>query len=200
MDATAIQSSMFLEQNEQIATAVRRERGRLRAFIRRRVLDDGEAEDILQDVLYELVAAYRGVQPLEEVGAWLFRVARNRITDFFRKKRPIPMDLSAEHAQSAESFDGADAPVLDELLLPADAAPDVELARQALLDQLIAAIEELPREQRDVFIAHELDGTPFKEIAARSGAPLNTLLARKHYAVKHLRQRLQGAYDAWLED
>lgn len=199
--AAIAQHLMPSEQNEQIALAVRRERSRLRAFIRRRVLDDGEAEDILQDVLYELVAAYRRVQPLEEVGAWLFRVARNRITDFFRKKRPISMDLSAAAVQaSAESLDGADASVLDELLLPADEAPDAEFARQALLDQLTAAIEELPQEQREVFIAHELDGTSFKDIAARSGVPLNTLLARKHYAVKHLRRRLQGAYDAWLED
>lgn len=182
---------MSLEQDEQIASAVRRERGRLRAFIRRRVLDDGDAEDILQDVFYELVVTYRRLQPLEEVGAWLFRVARNRMTDFFRKKRPVPMDMEMQDA---------DTPVLDELLLPADSAPDAELARQTLLEQLIAAIEELPPEQREVFVAHELDGTSFKDLAARSGIPLNTLLARKHYAVKHLRQRLQSAYDAWLED
>jgi RNA polymerase sigma factor (sigma-70 family) len=200
MDAVA-RYPMSLEQDEQIASAVRRERGRLRAFIRRRVLDDGDAEDILQDVFYELVVTYRGLQPLEEVGAWLFRVARNRVTDFFRKKRPVPMDMTGEAAAlSAELQDAADTPVLDELLLPADEAPDAELARQTLLEQLIAAIEELPPEQREVFVAHELDGTSFKDLAARSGIPLNTLLARKHYAVKHLRQRLQGAYDAWLED
>jgi RNA polymerase sigma factor (sigma-70 family) len=200
MDAAT--SLMPFEQNEQIASAVRRERGRLRAFIRRRVLDDGEAEDILQDVLYELVAAYRRLQPLEEVGAWLFRVARNRITDFFRKKRAVPIGALAESAQAlaTEGLDGAEAPVLDELLLPADDAPDVELARQMLLDDLAAAIEELPPEQRDVFVAHELEGASFKELAARTALPLNTLLARKHYAVKYLRRRLQPTYDEWLRD
>jgi RNA polymerase sigma factor (sigma-70 family) len=193
---------MPFEQNEQIASAVRRERGRLRAFIRRRVLDDGEAEDILQDVLYELVAAYRRLQPLEEVGAWLFRVARNRITDFFRKKRAVPIGglTESEQALAAESLDGAEAPVLEELLLPADDAPDVALARDVLLDDLAAAIEELPTDQRDVFIAHELEGASFKELAERSGVPLNTLLARKHYAVKYLRRRLQPTYDEWLQD
>jgi RNA polymerase sigma factor (sigma-70 family) len=194
---------MPFEQNEQIASAVRRERGRLRAFIRRRVLDDGEAEDILQDVLYELVAAYRRLQPLEEVGAWLFRVARNRITDFFRKKRAVPIGGLVEPAQAlavADALDGADAPVLEDLLLPADDAPDVALAREMLLDALAAAIEELPPEQRDVFVAHELEGASFKELAERTGVPLNTLLARKHYAVKHLRRSLQATYDEWLQD
>lgn len=189
MDAAA-PHLMSLEQNEQIATAVRRERGRLRAFIRRRVLDDGEAEDILQDVFYELVAAYRGLQPLEEVGAWLFRVARNRITDLFRKKRPVALE---------ELLD-VEAPVLDELLLPADEAPDAALARERLLDELQAAVEELPPEQRDVFIAHEFEGVSYKDLAERTATPLNTLLARKHYAVKHLRRRLQATYDEWLQD
>ena len=193
---------MPFEQNEQIASAVRRERGRLRAFIRRRVLDDGEAEDILQDVLYELVAAYRRLQPLEEVGAWLFRVARNRITDVFRKKRAVPIGGLGEPAPAlaADLLDGADTPVLDDLLLPADDAPDVALARQMLLDDFAAAIEELPTEQRDVFIAHELEGASFKELAERTGVPLNTLLGRKHYAVKHLRRLLQATYDEWLQD
>src|SRR5215470_2183828 len=122
---------MLPEQNKQISDAVGRERRRLWAFIRRRVLDEGEAEDILQDVLYELVAAYRRLQPLEEVGAWLFRVARNRITDVFRKKRAVPISGLAESAQApaTELLDGAEAPVLDELLLPAGDAPDVALAR-----------------------------------------------------------------------
>jgi RNA polymerase sigma factor (sigma-70 family) len=148
------------------------------------------------------VAAYRRLQPLEEVGAWLFRVARNRITDFFRKKRAVPIGglTESEQALAAESLDGAEAPVLEELLLPADDAPDVALARDVLLDDLAAAIEELPTDQRDVFIAHELEGASFKELAERSGVPLNTLLARKHYAVKYLRRRLQPTYDEWLQD
>jgi RNA polymerase sigma factor (sigma-70 family) len=192
MDAALARHRMVSEQNQQIADAVRRESGRLRAFIRRRVRDDGETEDILQDVLYELVAAYRRVQPLEEVGAWLFRVARNRVIDFFRRKRPVEVP---------DAFvDDAERPVLDELLLPADEAPDAALARQLLLEQLSEAVEELPREQREVFIAHEIEGLGFKDMATRTGIPLNTLLARKHYAVKHLRRRLQGAYDDWFED
>src|SRR5689334_12862224 len=155
MDAALARHRMVSEQNQQIAEAVRRESGRLRAFIRRRVRDDGETEDILQDVLYELVAAYRRVQPLEEVGAWLFRVARNRVIDFFRRKRPVEVP---------DAFaDDAERPVLDELLLPADEAPDAALARQLLLEQLSEAIEELPREQRYVFIAHELEGQSFKD-------------------------------------
>jgi RNA polymerase sigma factor (sigma-70 family) len=192
MDAALARHRMVSEQNQQIADAVRRESGRLRAFIRRRVRDDGETEDILQDVLYELVAAYRRVQPLEEVGAWLFRVARNRVIDFFRRKRPVEVQ---------DAFvDDAERPVLDELLLPADEAPDTALSRQLLLEQLSEAVEELPREQRDVFIAHEIEGLSFKDMAARTGISLNTLLARKHYAVKHLRRRLQGAYDDWFQD
>jgi RNA polymerase sigma factor (sigma-70 family) len=193
---------MSLEQNAQIADAVRRERGRLRAFIRRRVLDDGEAEDILQDVLYELVAAYRRLQPLEEVSAWLFRVARNRITDFFRRKRPMSMDRpdpSDGPGSMEELLEDTDSTVLDTLLLPADAAPDAAFARQLLLEQLATAVAELPAAQREVFVAHELDGVAFKDLAAHTGIPVNTLLARKHYAVKHLRRRLQSVYDAWLD-
>jgi RNA polymerase sigma factor (sigma-70 family) len=193
MDAAALaRHRMVSEQNQHIADAVRRESGRLRAFIRRRVRDDGETEDILQDVLYELVAAYRRVQPLEEVGAWLFRVARNRVIDFFRRKRPV--EVQPALAEDAEL------PVLDELLLPANEAPDAALARQVLLEQLTEAVDELPREQRAVFIAHELEGVSFRDMAVRTGIPLNTLLARKHYAVKHLRRRLQGAYDDWFQD
>src|SRR5690349_6338492 len=166
---------MPFEQNEQIASAVRRERGRLRAFIRRRVLDDGEAEDVLQDVLYELVIAYRQLQPLEEVGAWMYRVARNRITDMFRRKRPIvsgrldgglPPPEASPESQAAPN-------VLGELLLPAAETPDALFARVALLERLAEAVERLPPVQRHVFIAHELEGVSFTEMAARTGVPLN---------------------------
>jgi RNA polymerase sigma factor (sigma-70 family) len=192
---------MLPEQNKQIADAVGRERRRLWAFIRRRVLDDGEAEDILQDVLYELVIAYRQLQPLEEVGAWLFRVARNRITDLFRRKRPIPsaeLDVGSFAAETSAAAAGPT--LLDELLLPADESPDALLARELLLERLEMAVERLPPEQRAVFIAHEIEGVSFNEMVARTGVPLNTLLARKHYAVKHLRRELQGVRDEWLED
>ena len=195
-------SQMLPEQNKQIADAVGRERRRLWAFIRRRVLDDGEAEDILQDVLYELVIAYRQLQPLEEVGAWLFRVARNRITDLFRRKRPVTSaHLDVESFAAAASGDpSAEPTLLAELLLPVDEGPDALLARELLLERLSTAVERLPREQRDVFIAHEIEGASFNELAARTGVPLNTLLARKHYAVKHLRRELQGVRDEWFQD
>ena len=179
---------MLPEQNKQIADAVGRERRRLWAFIRRRVLDDGEAEDILQDVLYELVIAYRQLQPLEEVGAWLFRVARNRITDLFRRKRPIPSSQLDVESLAADA-DGAESPVLlEEFLLPPAESPDALLARDVLLERLAAAVERLPPEQRAVFLAHEIEGVSFNEMVARTGVPLNTLLSRKHSAVKHLRR------------
>jgi RNA polymerase sigma factor (sigma-70 family) len=195
-------SRMLPEQNQQIADAVGRERRRLWAFIRRRVLDDGEAEDILQDVFSELVIAYRQLQPLEEVGAWLFRVARNRITDMFRRKRPMSSEpLEVESLSVETSFDSSAAPtVLAELLLPAAETPDALLARELLLERLATAVERLPTEQREVFIAHEIEGVSFNEMAARTGVPLNTLLARKHYAVKHLRQELQAVRDEWFQD
>jgi RNA polymerase sigma factor (sigma-70 family) len=195
-------SRMLPEQNQQIADAVGRERRRLWTFIRRRVLDEGEAEDILQDVLYELVIAYRQLQPLEEVGAWLFRVARNRITDLFRRKRPIASaGLDIESLAAGDASDSsADASLLAELLLPAAESPDALLARELLLERLAAAVERLAPEQRDVFIAHEIEGLSFSEMAARTGVPLNTLLARKHYAVKHLRRELQGVHDEWFQD
>jgi RNA polymerase sigma factor (sigma-70 family) len=191
---------MVPEQTKQIADAVGRERRRLWAFIRRRVLDDGEAEDILQDVLYELVIAYRQLQPLEEVGAWLFRVARNRITDLFRRKRPIATaDLDIE-SLAAASADTEGESLLAELLLPAAESPDALLARELLLERLATAVERLAPEQREVFVAHEIDGVSFNEMVARTGVPLNTLLARKHYAVKHLRRELQGVHDEWFQD
>jgi RNA polymerase sigma factor (sigma-70 family) len=195
-------SRMVPEQNKLIADAVGRERRRLRAFIRRRVLDEGEAEDILQDVFSELVIAYRQLQPLEEVGAWLFRVARNRIIDLFRRKRPLssgPLELESLPPEGSTE-PSAGQSVLAELLLPAAETPDGLLARELLLEELAAAIEQLPPQQRDVFIAHEIEGVSFNEMAARTGVPLNTLLARKHYAVKHLRQALQNVRDEWFQN
>jgi RNA polymerase sigma factor (sigma-70 family) len=200
MERAIAPSRMLPEQNQQIADAVGRERRRLWAFIRRRVLDDGEAEDILQDVFSELVIAYRELQPLEEVGAWLFRVARNRITDMFRRKRPMSSEPLEVESLPAEGASDSAPTVLAELLLPAAETPDALLARELLLERLATAVERLPREQRDVFIAHEIEGVSFNEMVARTGVPLNTLLARKHYAVKHLRQQLQGVRDEWFQD
>jgi RNA polymerase sigma factor (sigma-70 family) len=181
--------SPLIEQDREIADAVARERPRLRNFIRRRVIDQDEAEDILQDVFEELVEAWRLPDPIEQVGAWLFRVARNRIVDRFRKKKEAPLSDAAD-------VDGADGEYRLDLTLPsADAGPEAAYARAALLDTLRAALDELPANQREVFIAHELDGRSFKEMAAATGVGVNTLLARKRYAVLHLRERLRSSYD-----
>jgi RNA polymerase sigma factor (sigma-70 family) len=181
------------EQNRQIAAVVQRERARLRNFVRKRVPDAGDAEDILQDVLYELVESYRLMHPIEHAGAWLYRVARNRIVDFFRKKRLVALgDALAERADDEGVLTLAD-------LLPSpDAGPEAAYARGVLLQELNAALEELPEEQREVFIAHQIDGRSFKELADDTGVGLNTLLSRKRYAVLHLRRRLQAIYDEYL--
>jgi RNA polymerase sigma factor (sigma-70 family) len=187
MGTTLTYIALMAEQDNRIAETVSRERGRLANFIRRRVPDASEAEDILQDVFYEFVAAYRLPEPIEQAGAWLFRVARNRIIDRFRKKKEQPLS-----EVSGEADEGT---WLDEVLPSADAGPEASYARTVLLEELYAALAELPGEQRDVFIAHELDGHSYMELAAESGVALNTLLARKRYAVRHLRARLQIIYD-----
>jgi RNA polymerase sigma factor (sigma-70 family) len=160
----------------------------LRRFIRKRVPDPRDAEDILQDVFYELVEANRLLMPIEHVTGWLFRVARNRITDLFRKKRPESLDEAA-------TGDEDDRLHLEDLLPSPDAGPDALYARNVLLDALELAVEELPAEQREVFVAHELEGRSFKEMAAATGVNINTLLSRKHNAVRHLRERLAAVYD-----
>src|SRR4029077_12755242 len=155
-------------------------------FIRRRVADPGEAEDILQEVFYELVAAYRLFEPVEEAGAWLFRVARNRITDFFRKKKPEAMPTS-------ERIEGEGAPLRFEELLPSpDAGPEAAYARGVLLDEIEAALDELPAEQRAAFVGHELEGRSFKELAAEAGVSVNAMVLRKHHGVLYLRRRLHA--------
>jgi RNA polymerase sigma factor (sigma-70 family) len=187
MDTTLTSYELMAEQDKRIVETVSRERGRLGNFIRRRVPDASEAEDIMQDVFYEFVAAYRLPEPIEQVGAWLFRVARNRIIDRFRKRKEEPFpEVSGE---------GDEGTWLEEVLPSADAGPEAAYARAVLLEELYAALAELPEDQRAVFIAHELDGRSFKELAAESGVGVNTLLARKRYAVMHLRARLQKIYD-----
>jgi RNA polymerase sigma factor (sigma-70 family) len=180
-------------QDSEIASVVRRERGRLLAFIRKRVADAGEAEDVLQEAFYELVAAYRLMQPIEQVGAWLVRVARNRIIDRFRKRRP---QLLGDIAADEEEADSA----LDRLLPPVEDGPDAALVRELLLEELEHALTELPVEQREVFVAHELEGASFKELSARWSVGINTLLSRKRYAVLRLREKLKEAYEEWLQD
>jgi RNA polymerase sigma factor (sigma-70 family) len=180
---------MALEQNQRINEVVEREQSRLRNFVRRRVPDPRDAEDILQDIFCELVEANRLLMPIEHVTGWLFRVARNRITDLFRKKRPERFSDVAVAGEDDELWQ------LEELLPSPDAGPEALYARNALLEELELAVEELPKEQREVFIAHEIEGCSFKEMAAESGVSVNTLLSRKHYAVLRLRERLQSVYD-----
>ena len=175
------------EQDQLISEALERDQPRLRNFIRKYVADTGEAEDILQDVFYELLQAYRLMKPIEHVTSWLFRVAQNRMVDLFRRKKPS----SLNNPVSAE--EGGD--TLEDLLPSEDAGPEAAYARNLLLDALDEALDELPAAQRDVFVAHELMGRSFKDISAETGLSVNTLLSRKHYAVLHLRQSLQSIYE-----
>jgi RNA polymerase sigma factor (sigma-70 family) len=189
MKEAASLGRMPLEQDQRISEVVKREQSRLRNFIRRRVPDPRDADDILQDVFYELVEANRLLMPIEHVTGWLFRVARNRITDLFRKKRPESVsDTAAAHEDDSLLQ-------LEDLLPSPDAGPEVLYARNVLLDELELAVDELPEEQREVFVAHELEGRSFKEMAAKTGVSMNTLLSRKRYAVLHLRERLQSIYN-----
>jgi RNA polymerase sigma factor (sigma-70 family) len=178
---------MSLEQDRQISEVVKREQSRLGNFIRRRVPDPRDAEDILQEVFYELVEANRLLMPIEHVTGWLFRVARNRITDLFRKKRPESFS-DAAIAEDEEFL------TLEDLLPSPDAGPDALYARSVLIAELEFALDELPDEQREVFVGHEIEGRSFKEMASETGLSVNTLLSRKHYAVLHLRERLQSIY------
>jgi RNA polymerase sigma factor (sigma-70 family) len=197
MDVTLNDPSVTSEQDRKISAAVRREGGRLRNFIRRRVLDAAEAEDILQEVLYELVAAHRLMQPIEQAGAWLMRVARNRIIDRFRRKGNEPfVSRSPGRLQDDDEESGA----LEDLVPSIEPGPEGAVVREVLLEQVEDALDHLPPEQREVFIAHELEGASFKELSARWGVSVNTLLSRKRYAVLALREQLQDAYDEWLSD
>jgi RNA polymerase sigma factor (sigma-70 family) len=181
------------EQDGRISAAVEQEQARLRAFIRRRVPDQGDAEDILQDVFYELVQAYRLLQPIEQVGAWLFRVARNRITDRFRKRQSVSSSDLQAISEDGETL------WLEDFLPSPDAGPEAAYARSLLFDELEDALDELPNEQRQVFVAHEIEGLTFKQIAAETGVGVNTLLSRKRYAVLYLRQRLEEIYYEFTE-
>src|SRR5258707_13399016 len=185
---------MTAEQEQRISEAIEREQPRLRNFIRRRVSDPGDAEDILQEVFYELVEAYRMMKPIEQVGAWLFRVARNRIIDLFRKKKP-----DAFISDPIAIAEDGEALRLEDLLPSADAGPEAAYARSVLVEELDDALRELPEEQREVFIAHEIEGRSFKELVTETGVNVNTLRARKRYAVLHLRERLQAIHDEFTK-
>ena len=174
--------ALMTEQDLRISEIIAEERFRLRSFIRRRVPNEADAEDLLQEVFYRLIEANRLLMPIEHVTGWLFRVARNLITDLFRKKKPEPFSDEIEN------------------LLPSpDAGPEALYVRNVLLDELDLALDELPDEQRDVFVAHELEGRSFKELSEDSGVSINTLLSRKRYAVLHLRERLQSIHDEFMK-
>jgi len=179
----------IIEQNQLLSQAMERDEPRLRSFIRKYVADSGDAEDVLQDVFYELLETYRLMKPVEHVTAWLFRVARNRMIDLFRRKKASSLN------EPTGAGDADDVLVLEDLLPSAEAGPEAAYARNLLIDALDDALEELPPMQRDVFVAHELEGRSFKEISADTGLSVNTLLSRKHYAVLHLRRRLQSIHE-----
>jgi RNA polymerase sigma factor (sigma-70 family) len=190
MNHSLVAARVTSEDNARIGATVAAHGPRLRAFVRRQVADLSEVEDIVQDTFVELVSAYRLTEPIEHVAAWLMRVARNRIIDGFRKRSrktsiSIPSTLHETHSNSDPTC------ILDEWLAPEAAGPEANYAREVLADELAAAVDELPAEQRAVFIAHELEGRSFKDLAAQWRVGVNTLLGRKHAAVRHLRRRLQ---------
>ena len=185
MNSTLIIEAMAREQDHKISQLVTKEQGRLRSFIRRRVPDPDDAEDILQEVFFELVEAYRLMKPIENAGAWLFRVARNRIIDGFRKKKPERLSDMAAITDNGEEIS------LEELLPSPEVGPDAAYARALLMDAIEDALEELPEEQREVFIANEFEGRSFKKLASETGVSINTLLSRKRYAMLHLQRRLE---------
>jgi RNA polymerase sigma factor (sigma-70 family) len=189
MDEALSKLRPMADQDQRISQVVDQERSRLLNFIRRRVPDPRDAEDILQDVFYELVEANRLLMPIDHITGWLFRVARNRIIDLFRRKKPVLFSDAVIAGEDDELLH------FEDLLPSPDAGPDAVYARGVLLAAFDLAISELPPEQREVFVAHEIEGLSFKEIAARTGVGMNTLLSRKRYAVLHLRERLQGIYD-----
>lgn len=187
-------NSNIIEQDQLISQAMERDEPRLRNFIRKHVADSSDAEDILQEVFFELISAYRLMKPVEHVTGWLFRVARNRMIDLFRKNKPSSLNDPVASAEDGDTL------LLEDLLPALDAGPEAAYARNLLLDALEEALEELPEGQREVFIAHELTGLSFKEISAETGLSVNTLLSRKHYAVLHLRRRLKSIYDDFAKE
>jgi RNA polymerase sigma factor (sigma-70 family) len=193
-----IESPMADAQNRQIQETVRRERGRLLAFIRSRIPRPEDAEDIAQDVFYEFTEMYRLMKPVEQIASWLFTVARNKITDRYRKKKPVLLEDVFVFKSSGDDDGGY---LLDELLPAANVrSADVEMMRETIMEALMEALDELPAEQRDVFVQHELEDKSFKEIAEASGVTINTLLSRKRYAVLYLRGKLKSLYDDLLNN
>ena len=193
MDGALRKPWAMVQQDQQISEAIEREKPRLRNFIRRRVADQGDAEDILQEVFYELVEAYRMMKPVEQVTAWMFQVARNRITDLFRSKKREA--VAEQPVRSQDGSEDGEEFQWEDLLPSSDAGPESAYVRSVLVEEMDAALDELPEQQREVFVAHEFLGYSFKELAEQTGISVNTLLSRKRYAVLHLRRRLQTIYD-----
>jgi RNA polymerase sigma factor (sigma-70 family) len=195
MEEVLISDGVTTEQNRKISDTIVREQARLRQFIRQRVTDDGDAEDILQDVFYELIRAYRLMKPVEQVGAWLFRIARNRIIDLFRRRQPSVLGNDTISAnEDGESH------VWEDLLPSPDAGHDAAYARSVLVEELDAALDDLPDDQREAFVANEIEGRSFKDLSEETGVSVNTLLSRKRYAVLQLRRRLQAIYNEFAKD
>jgi RNA polymerase sigma factor (sigma-70 family) len=190
---TGMTDQLSKNQDRQISAVVTEQRSRLRNFIRRRVPNDADAEDILQEIFMELVEANRLLMPIDYVTGWLYRVARNRITDLFRRKKP------ENFSDAVMANEEGDLLPIEDLLPSPDAGPDALYLRRMLLDELEIALRELPPEQREVFVAHEFEGRSFKELSAATGVPVNTLLSRKRYAVLHLRKRLENLHDQFLQ-
>jgi RNA polymerase sigma factor (sigma-70 family) len=195
MEEVLTTNGVITDQNRRISETIAREQARLRQFIRKRVADDSDAEDIFQEVFYEFLDAYRLLKPVEQVGAWLFRVARNRIIDLFRRKRPVVLGND-----SVLATEDGEAHQWEDLLPSPDAGPEAVYARGVLLEELDTALEELPVEQHDVFVAHEIEGRSFKELSEATGVSVSTLLSRKRYAVLQLRRRLQAIYSEFVKD
>lgn len=180
--------TLMTDQNKEIAKTVEKERGRLFSFIRKRVSDPDEAEDILQDVMFQLVEAYRMMKPVEQWTAWLFRVARNKITDRYRKKKPERLDTAIHHDEDGEAL------FLSDLLASDNSSTQEMYMNDLMMEEISEALEELPAEQREVFVWHEIDGKSFQQMSEETGLSINTLLSRKRYAVMFLRERLQDLY------
>jgi RNA polymerase sigma factor (sigma-70 family) len=183
---------LAIERDDRIADVFRRERARLARFIRRRIRDPQDAEDVVQDVFSRLVEANRLLMPIDHLTGWLFQVARNRITDLFRKQQAESLSGNAVAGQDDDLG-------LDDFLPSPDAGPEAILQRHRLLEELERAIDELPADQRTVFIAHEIEGRTFKELSAATGVNVKTLLTRKHRAVRQLRRRLHQTYDQFTK-
>lgn len=191
--AIPLETSMVEAQNHEIGNELLRQRNKLLSFIQKRVPDRDEAEDILQDVFYQFIESYRLMKPVEQAGAWLYRVARNRITDRFRKKKPERLGALAG------GRDENDEPLLLADLLPTDLdSPETKMMNEMLMEELTDALDQLPKAQKEIFIQHEIEGKSFAEIAEETGESINTLLSRKRYAVIFLREKLKNVYNEFM--